>query len=104
MIHPTVGRKVWYSPSVHDIGVKFGEQPMDATIVYVWNDRMVNLVVFDHSGSMLMRHSVQLLQDDDAPNPGGGHCYWMPYQKGQAALTEQYATAVKSVYEEAVRG
>lgn len=87
MITPTIGRKVYYSPMQSD-GTKHGEQPFDATVVYVWNDRLVNLSVRDHNGNVFNKTSVDLLQDDDAPHPRGGHCYWMPYQKGQAAKTE----------------
>lgn len=83
MITPTVGRKVYYSQRA-DEGQKLGEQPFDATIVFVHDDRQVNLVVRDHLGAQSVRHNVTLLQDDDAPLPGGGHCYWMPYQKAVA--------------------
>ena len=86
MIPPTVGRKVWYSPTAADadFSTKLGEQPFDATIVYVHSDRRVNLACFNHRGYPLLRQGVTLLQDEDAPTPGGGHCSWMPYQIGQA--------------------
>ena len=85
-IIPTVGRKVWYSPSDSEMeGTKFGEQPFDATIVYVHNDRLVNLLVTDHDGFQYRVSNAPLLQYGDAPHPSGGHCYWMPYQTGQAA-------------------
>lgn len=85
MITPTIGRKVWYSPRQYgETGVKLGEQPFDATVTYVWNDRIVNLLVVDHRGCLHPRLGVPLLQDDDAPFPEGGHCMWMPYQVGQA--------------------
>jgi len=92
MIKPTVGRKVWYR---HDkaptsLGnnqflhpAQISEQPMDATIVYVWDDRMVNLHVMDHCGNSFNRTSVKLLQDDDVP-PTCAYAEWMPYQQGQA--------------------
>ena len=78
-IIPIVGRKVWYSPQEMD-GTKFGEQPFDATSVYVHNDRLVNLLVTDHDGFQFRVSNAPLLQDGDAPNHLGGHCYWMPYQ------------------------
>lgn len=84
MINPTVGRKVWYSPEAGEGGVKLGEQPFDATVVFVHNERMVNLLIVDHAGNGFSKHSVTLLQDDDAPLPQGGHASWMPYQVGQA--------------------
>lgn len=45
---PTIGRKVWfYKRGVNDDGTS---QAFDATIVYVWSERCVNLVVFDYNG------------------------------------------------------
>jgi hypothetical protein len=70
----------------------YGSQPMAATVVYVWNDRLVNLQVLDHAGSAHSPTSVPLLQDEDA-RPDGYFCEWMPYQKGQAAKTEQFEKA-----------
>ncbi len=58
-------------------------------IVHVWGDRMVNLVVFDSNGRSLARTSVTLLQDDEPKPEYGRFASWMPYQKGQAAKTEQ---------------
>lgn len=91
MITPTIGRKVWYYPSDQDLAVtqRLGDQPYDASVVFVHGDRMVNLVVWDHIGMFFSRTSVQLLQDGD-PAVGGGisYCEWMPYQKGQAAKHE----------------
>lgn len=87
VITPTVGRKVWfYTESANPIGMSVlpGGQPLDATIVYVWNDRKVNLVVHDHAGDRLQFGHVQLVQPgDEAPI---GRCYaeWMPYQVKQA--------------------
>lgn len=85
---PTVGRKVWYRPSESD---RLGEngmfvnlnQPLDATIVCVFNDRMVNLVVFDSNGNQFRRLSVTLVQPGDEIPVGGRYCEWMPYQVKQ---------------------
>jgi hypothetical protein len=63
-------------------------QPLDATIVYVWNERMVNLAVIDHGGIMWGIGSVRLMQDGDTLPPGEPYCEWMPYQKGQAAKVD----------------
>lgn len=93
MIKPTVGRKVWYrhDKSPTSLGnnnylhpAQISDQPMDATVVYVWDDRMVNLHVMDHYGNSFNRTSVKLLQDDDARPESGGYAEWMPYQQGQA--------------------
>jgi hypothetical protein len=89
MITPTVGRVVWFAPARGDTAMTFGvDQPCAALVAYVWNDRMVNLAVFDHNGAFHARTSVPLLQDDDAKPEGGYFATWMPYQKGQAAKTE----------------
>jgi len=86
MIQSTVGRVVWY----WDVSGTIPEQtqPHAALIAHVWTDRMVNLVVFDANGVPYSRTSVTLVQDGDE-KPQGRFCEWMPYQKGQAAKTEQ---------------
>lgn len=92
VITPTVGRKVWYrhdgySATGIDGGlvypVSYGNQPMDATVIYVWGDRTVNLSITDHAGNTFALSSVTLVQEGDA-TPGGRYCEWMPYQRGQA--------------------
>lgn len=92
MIHPSVGRKVWYRPTLFDkagVGAMqvAGDQPLDATVIAVWGDRMVNLLVIDIAGKAFPKLSTTLLQDEDLPPPvtgGGGYAEWMPYQTGQA--------------------
>lgn len=95
MIKPTVGRKVWYRPSKSDLLGSFPMtaqrgQPLDATIVAVWGDRMVNVVVFDTNGKMFPLTSVTLIQDGDDKlkdangDEVGRYVEWMPYQQGQA--------------------
>lgn len=98
VITPTVGRKVWYWPFDSEKAGTFGmkqygtpPQPLDATVLCVWGDRMVNLLVIDHEGNTFKRTSVNLLQGDDVPpvHPDtgksyGGYAQWMPYQQGQA--------------------
>ncbi len=85
MIVPTIGRKVWF----WEHAPKDGEQPLDATIVYVWSARLVNLFVVDHDGRPSARTSVPLLQDADPKPAAGMYAEWMGYQLGQAARTEQ---------------
>lgn len=83
IITPTIGRKVWFRPSYMRSGMSVmnNNQPLDATIVYVWNDRMVNLLVTDHVGITFPLTSVVLLQPGDTPY--GEYCEWMPYQQGK---------------------
>lgn len=90
IIPPTIGRKVWFRPNgaAHLNGAIYANhmpsQPMDATIVCVWGERMVNLAVLDHDGGMHSVRSVPLVQPGD-PIPQGFYCEWMPFQVGQAA-------------------
>lgn len=92
IIKPTIGRKVWYrhdgNTTIDIMGgmlhpIAYSDQPMDATVIYVWGDRMVNLRIVDHAGNAFSLASVTLVQEGDA-TPGGRYCEWMPYQQGQA--------------------
>lgn len=92
MIKPSIGRVVWFTPSKTDTQLLFkvgDQQPLAGIVAYVHSDRCVNLAVFDPNGGSHSRTSVTLLQDDDVGNEGGYYAEWMPYQKGQAAKTEQ---------------
>lgn len=81
---PTVGRVVHYRDSwSHNLDPK--EQPNAALIVYVFDDRTVNLVVYDRSGCARAEKSVPLA---DGPCETR-HWAWMEYQKGQAAREEE---------------
>jgi hypothetical protein len=88
MIKPTIGRQVWYHPdNTTDRAMSAQGQPLAATVVYVWNDRLVNLAVFDGNGQHFQRKSVVLIQDDDAFPIEAAYCEWMPYQRQVAATT-----------------
>lgn len=105
MIKPTVGRKVWYRPQgpADDIMVRGAAHPedgplgapLDATIVCVHSDTRVNLVVFDANGIMHQRCSIELVQPNCERMTTGSFCEWMPYQKGQAAKTEEIEKQVE---------
>jgi len=95
MIKPTVGRKVWYVASDNDLkgpmpmsvagSREAGTlQPLDATILAVWGDRMVNALVLDACGKAFPKLSVTLVQEGDTAPECGGYIMWMPYQQGQA--------------------
>lgn len=91
-IEPTVGRVVWFYPATNCAEAGFcppspGE-PLAAIIAKVWSSDMVNLTVFDANGVAHSRTSVPLNQDGHDLY-GGYYCTWMPYQRGQAAKTEQ---------------
>ncbi|RGD90634.1 hypothetical protein DYI96_10345 [Acinetobacter sp. SWAC57] len=55
---------------------------MDAGIVYVHGDTMVNLIVTDHIGNTHAINSVALVGESDG-NSHAMWCEWMPYQKEQ---------------------
>ena len=95
-IIPTIGRKVWFTPAATDTKIVWRDkkQKLDATVVYVWTDVMVDLFVVDQSGITWFKQSVPLLSG--VPNPGsagytaslGYYAEWMPYQLGQAAKAQ----------------
>jgi hypothetical protein len=90
MIEPTVGRVVWYTPATKaEMGRKDpGEQPLAAIIAHVHHAGLVNLMIIDREGECYWRTNVPLNQDPTITREPGT-CEWMPYQKGQAAKTEQ---------------
>lgn len=94
LITPSVGRKVWYRPCENDLKgpvpmAVAKDQPLDATVIAVWGDRMVNVDVIDITGRHFPILSCDLLQEDDEPkkdangNAVGRYCEWMPYQLSQ---------------------
>lgn len=85
MIKPTIGRKVWFTPYTGMDARMDPLQPLDATVTFVCNDRLVNLAVrSQHGASMPGCTFVPLLQDGDIPPEGGYYAEWMPYQKALA--------------------
>ena len=94
IIIPSIGRVVWFYPAPNSGEAGFASNesggPYAAIIVRVWNDTMVNLIVFDANGAPHSRTSVALVQGDDAA-PDSAFCGWMPFQKGQAARQDAQA-------------
>lgn len=90
MIIPTPGRVVWYYSGDGDTAYCADkEQPMAALVAFVHDERMLNLAVVDHTGTVSSRQNVKLLQDEDEkPEDGSSYATWMPYQLGQAAKVE----------------
>jgi len=105
VISPTIGRRVWYFPSlataaVHDMKVINPDVPLDAGVCFVWHDRMINIVAADHIGRLHAIASVTLIQPDETAPEGRDYRMWMPYQvkqddKDKAAST--YAEPVATV-------
>ncbi len=81
MIKPTVGRVVWVVRPHDTTDIK---QPEAGTVVYVFNDHLINVAGFDHNGNSFKLTSLALVQDDE-PKPEGKFACWMPYQKAVAA-------------------
>jgi hypothetical protein len=115
VITPAVGRKVWYRPTAHDLlgpggmstqGPNYNDHdqcaPLDATVIAVWGDRMVNVLVTDIMGKQFPVLSCDLLQEGDEPRRGmdgkkiGRYVEWMPYQKGQAAKQDAAEAQAKA--------
>jgi hypothetical protein len=87
MITPTVGRIVW----VHRVhGSEDIKQPEAGIILYVHSDRLINVEGWSASGHPFALLNLHLVQDDER-KPEGNFACWMPYQKGQAAKSEQLA-------------
>lgn len=90
IIKPSIGRRVWFYPSVATLtsrGMRCNDadQAMDAGVCYVYHDRMVNVSVTDHMGTVHAITSVTLIQPGDDIPEGRDHCTWMPYQVSQSA-------------------
>jgi hypothetical protein len=88
IIKPTVGRKVWCFASMahfqaHQRGVH-GAQPHDGTVIFVHDDRCINIRVMGHNGEQDIVRGLPLWQEGD-PEPNGAHARWMPYQTKQQA-------------------
>ena len=93
-IIPTVGRVVYFTPAAVDdqsIIPDWQSGVCAALVTAVHNENCVNLAVFDVSGNQYARCSVchvsTVSADDDVKKYDTWD--WMPYQKGQAAKTEQ---------------
>jgi hypothetical protein len=86
MIHPTIGRRVWYHPDKTELETleltqASPDQPFDAGVIWVANDRQVHLSVTDHYGQVVPRLAVRLVQPGDTiPTDGTAYCTWMPFQ------------------------
>lgn len=86
-ITPTVGRVVWYYPSV-DSGKG---QPYPAIITHVWGDACVNLSVQNDASYPLPAgetNPTSVALATDGESPAGRTWAWMPYQTGQAAKSK----------------
>ena len=83
VVTPTPGRVVWFYPFRDDEIPDYMGTPLAAIVAYMWNDRLVNLMVIDLDGMPVSRRKILFLQEGDAV-PGNSHACWMPYQIKQA--------------------
>lgn len=86
LIVPEVSRHVHFIPDNEDrIAMSVAEgQPLHAVVIFVIDERTVNLAITDHYGMFHTRLGVTLVQPGD-DLPGGSHCRWMQYQIKQAS-------------------
>lgn len=107
-IVPTVGRKLYFFPigdtSVH----KLDDQPVDATIIYVWpkapdsaGSQLLNLHVIDHTGTQQSKTSVPLIEDCEDSPTAQSYARWMPFQVGQAKAQAEPAPPAQPLAQEA---
>ena len=85
IIKPTVGRVVLFHPAGNP------NATVPALVCFVHSDTCVNLAAFDANGDKIAgTTSVTLVHGEGDWRPSDGYwCEWMPYQKGQAAKTEE---------------
>lgn len=94
-IQPTPGRVVWWAPSKGSNIPCHEGQPLAAIIAGVVSDDVVNLAAFDAHGAHHALRNVRLFQGDERICRDRHACFWMPYQMGQAAKTEDTAANVE---------
>lgn len=95
IIKPTVGRKVWcFLSMAHYQDYQRGEhmaQPHDGTVIFVHDDRCINVRVMGHNGDHDIARGLPLVQEGDE-EPNGAHARWMPYQTKQQAKADSVGT------------
>jgi hypothetical protein len=94
MITPTNGRIVWIMHLSY-------EQPLAAIITKVHSFDLINVCAFGPDGVPAPLPKVRLVHDraDSDINVAIPYAVWMPYQKGQAAKTEELEKRRPSVQE-----
>ncbi|WP_036634207.1 hypothetical protein [Paenibacillus massiliensis] len=86
-MQPTVGRIVYYKSYGTPNG-EFVPEDRAAIVTGVVNDSTVHLCVLNPTG---MYFNLNVEQGND-----GGQWDWMPFQKGQAAKTEEFAKLLET--------
>lgn len=115
VILPTVGRHVHFFPNETErYMVRRSGQPLHAVVLFVHNERRVNLQVVDHDGNVYTEAGAVLVQPDDAFVTGSSHCRWpefgpaKPVAAGEpvisAALADLIETTATSLKPEDLAG
>lgn len=108
IIKPTIGRVVWYWPEskppgwqhYDEHGLVHHVQPFPALIQRVWNDELVDIIVFDpyftNTPFPLRCELRVVLWIHKGETKFTRFCEWMPFQRGQATNADSFTTDVKS--------
>lgn len=96
MIEPTIGRIVWFHPHPDAPNQKLSGQPHAAKIAHVNADGTINLGCLNSLGLPYAATNVRLIQEGQVAPIAAAYAEWMPYQKGQAAKTEQLQSQVET--------
>ena len=96
MTQPTVGRVVWFWPSINELlALPRAGQPLAAHVAAVSEDgSTVNLQVIDANGYANACQDVPFVQPNCLPPAfGGSYAEWMPYQRAQHAKQDAECSA-----------
>lgn len=88
-IKPTPGRIVYYWPGPSETIPHIPGQPLSAQVASIQEDETLTLSVLDSCGSHHPRNAVPLIQPLNPAPDDRSYAYWMPYQIGKAAQTDQ---------------
>ena len=92
---PAIGTELLYIPDLRDRTLNVpgkGVVPFAAKVVFVHNDRVVNIVCYGHRGEMMIKEKVHLIPEGHERPIEGGVAVW---PKRQATLADELATEVR---------
>jgi hypothetical protein len=90
LVTPTIAQPVWYyAEHARTKGMKSHDWdvPFAAMVVYVWSDRLVNLLVIDHEGKTFAMSKVPLHQGDDEDDQSAPFYCSLEAPKPKEAIT-----------------
>lgn len=92
---PAIGTELLYIPDLRDRTLSVpgkGVVPFAAKVVFVHNDRVVNLVCYGHRGETMIKEKVHLIPEGHERPIEGGVAVW---PKRQATLADELTTEVR---------